>query len=389
MIPYADFLYFGVLLYIAVPTVLLGIIGIRPRAWLILATAGMLAVQYWHDDTLWPGMVLPELAVLIAYGVLQLAIVSTFLLLRRRGKSAPVFYAAILLSLLPLVVAKYVPLVAPDHLIGFLGISYLTFRALDTIIGIQDGLITRVSPLAFATFLLFFPTISSGPIDRYRRFEQDWKGGRTRRQFLADLDGAVHRVFTGFLYKFIIAALVKQYWLDPLSTQHGVLPMIGYMYAYSMYLFFDFAGYSAFAIGVSYLLGIHTPENFNRPFIARNIRDFWNRWHMTLSFWFRDHVYMRFVLMAGKRKWFKSRYVPGYIGFFLSMGLMGLWHGTAAHYLVYGLYHGALLAGHDLFSRWNKQHRVWGSGPLWTGAGIVLTFHAVCFSFLIFSGHLF
>ena len=70
------------------------------------------------------------------------------------------------------------------------------------------------------------------------------------------------------------------------------------MYAYSLYLFFDFAGYTAFAIGVGYLFGIHTPENFQRPFLARDIRDFWNRWHISLSWWFRDHVYMRFVMAA-------------------------------------------------------------------------------------------
>ncbi len=74
------------------------------------------------------------------------------------------------------------------------------------------------------------------------------------------------------------------------------------MYAYSMYLFFDFAGYSAFAVGVSYLLGVQTPMNFNKPFAARNIKEFWNRWHMTLSFWFRDYVFMRFVFWVNKKE---------------------------------------------------------------------------------------
>lgn len=78
------------------------------------------------------------------------------------------------------------------------------------------------------------------------------------------------------------------------------------MYAYSMYLFFDFAGYSAFAVGVSYLLGVQTPMNFNKPFAARNIKEFWNRWHMTLSFWFRDYVFMRFVFWVTKRNGLKA-----------------------------------------------------------------------------------
>ena len=82
---------------------------------------------------------------------------------------------------------------------------------------------------------------------------------------------------------------------------------LSYMYAYSLYLFFDFAGYSAFAIGFSYLLGVHTPENFNRPFLSRNIKEFWTRWHITLSFWFRDFIYMRFLLTAFKKKWFRRQ----------------------------------------------------------------------------------
>ena len=135
------------------------------------------------------------------------------------------------------------------------------------------------------------------------------------------------------------------------------------MYGYSLYLFFDFAGYSAFAVGFSYLLGIHTPENFNRPFLARNIKDFWNRWHMSLSTWLRDHVYMRFLLAAVKGRWFTGKYTASYLGFFLTFGLMGLWHGIEPYYLLYGLYHGTLLVGHDLFTRWNKRRRVWGKGP--------------------------
>jgi len=202
------------------------------------------------------------------------------------------------------------------------------------------------------------------------------------------LDTAVHRIFTGFLYKFILAELIRRYCMDPVGAETGLRATVSYMYAYSLYLFFDFAGYTAFAVGVGYLFGIHPPENFRRPFLARDIRDFWNHWHISLSSWFRDHVYMRFVMAATRQHWFGDRYVASYVGFFLSMGLMGAWHGFAPQYLLYGLYHAALLTGHDLFSRWNKQHKLWGSGPIWQAAGIALTAQAVCFGFLIFSGRL-
>jgi membrane protein involved in D-alanine export len=160
------------------------------------------------------------------------------------------------------------------------------------------------------------------------------------------------------------------------------------MYAYSFYLFFDFAGYSAFAISISYLFGIHTPENFNRPFLARNIRDFWNRWHITLSFWFRDHVYMRFLLAAARGKWFKSMHTAAILGYFLAFGLMGLWHGIELHFILYGLYMATLLSGFHIFSSWKKVHQRWREGPLWNALAVFITFNAVCFGLLIFSGRI-
>jgi membrane protein involved in D-alanine export len=228
----------------------------------------------------------------------------------------------------------------------------------------------------------------AGPIDRFRRFERDWNVERDRAAFLADLDGAVQRIVRGFFYKFLMARMVQRHWMNAAAVGTGFGATLSYMYAYSFYLFFDFAGYSAFAIGFSYLFGVHTPENFDKPFLAKNIRDFWNRWHVTLSAWFRDHVYTRFVLAAAKGRWFSDIRTASYLGLFGAMGLMGLWHGTTWYYVVYGVYHGALLVGHDVFVRWNKESRLWGDGPVWQLAGSFVTFHAVAFGFLVFSGRL-
>src|SRR5262249_9583796 len=156
----------------------------------------------------------------------------------RRTQNRWIFYGAIGLGLLPLVLARAQPYLAPDSLWGFAGISYVTLRALDVIFGIQDGTIKLAPPFQLIAFLFFFPTISSGPIDRFRRFAGDWERRRTRAEMLDDLDGAVRRIFTGFLYKFIIAALIKEYWLDPIEGGHGFVAIVSYMYAYSLYLFF-------------------------------------------------------------------------------------------------------------------------------------------------------
>jgi membrane protein involved in D-alanine export len=405
MIPYADFLYFGILLYMAVPTLLIRRLVGFSRAWVLLATGAMLIVQYATVAHLLPviaaggswisgssgvsGKVteVRDIWVVLACGLFQWAVARTFLGMRRRTSWYWPFPAAVILTLLPLVGARFLPLAMPGAQLGFVGISYMTFRSLDAIFGIRDKLIVSLPSLEFLAFLFFFPAISSGPIDRYRRFKEDWNRPHARAEFWKDLDGGIHRIFTGFLYKFILGASIKVYWIDRIAGG-GLLDTLSYMYGYSLYLYCDFAGYSQFAVGVSYLLGIHTPENFNRPFLAGNIKDFWNRWHISLSTWLRDHVYMRFMLAAAKGRWFTGKYTASYLGFFLTFGLMGLWHGMEPYYLLYGLYHGTLLVGHDLFTRWNKPRRVWGSGPLWRTAGTVLTFHMVCLGFLLFSGRI-
>jgi membrane protein involved in D-alanine export len=325
--------------------------------------------------------------IVAGYATYQWLVAILFLGARRRSKSNARLSAALSFALAPLATTKFLPLVSPHAEFGFLGISYVTFRILDILFCIHDGLISSLRIPEFFTYLFFFPTISAGPIDRYRRFEVDWKRVRSRQDFLVDLDMAVAKTSRGFLYKFILAALIKRFWVDH-ATANSLAATISYMYGYSLYLFFDFAGYSAFAIGFSYLFGVHTPENFNRPFIANNIRDFWNRWHITLSFWFRDHVYMRFLIAAAKGKWFKNEQTASYLGYFLSFGLMGLWHGTELHYIAYGAYHACLLTLYDLFSRWNKQRQLWGTSRFWRLASIIVTVHFVCLGFLIFSGRL-
>jgi membrane protein involved in D-alanine export len=386
MIPYAGFTYFVVLLYAAVPTLILGVFGRAGWRWALLVTAVMLLVQYQDVIHLRAQFHAREIWILVAFAVWQWLTVRGFA--RAGARAGWLFYGAVALSLLPLAAAKVIPLVSPKTQFGFLGMSYVTFRALDTVFCLRDGVIAAPETLDFLMFLFFFPTISAGPIDRYRRFETDWRKMRTRAEFLVDLDGAVQRFFRGLFYKFVVAALIRQHWLEPAARSGSLVALISYMYAYSFYLFFDFAGYSAFAISLSYLFGIHTPENFRQPFLARNIRDFWNRWHITLSFWFRDHVYMRFLLAAGRGKWFRSMHTAAILGYFLAFGLMGAWHGLELHYIVYGFYQATLLSAFHIFSSWKKAHHYWREGPLWNGFAIFLTFNAVCFGLLIFSGRI-
>jgi membrane protein involved in D-alanine export len=388
MIPYTSFLYFGISLYALLPNLLLNWWKRTFKIGVVLGTAFMLVIQYAVVREIVPGTSVLELWLVLGYAVLEYLLAGGFLLLRKRGSNRGLFYLASFLSLAPLLAAKFMPMFQVPYQVVFIGLSYVTFRCVDVIIGIHEGLIVSLPPLQYFTFLLFFPTISSGPIDRYQRFAADWNQERSVKSFLADLDAAVPHIFRGFLYKFILAALIKTYWLDVVAALGGLRANFSYMYAYSMYLFFDFAGYSAFAVGFSNLFGIHTPENFNRPFLALNIRDFWNRWHISLSYFFRDHIYNRFVFAALKGRWFKNKHVASYLGYVLSMGLMGVWHGTEFHFIAYGLYHGILLALNDLVERWNRKKKWWNPDRFAVKAVFIfITFNLVCFGFLIFSGH--
>lgn len=387
MTPYATFTYFGFLLYTALPALALGALGRLTKWFVLAATAVMLGLQFGLLLKLELTVTILQFWQLVGYAAYSGLLVSGFLAWKGRPKW--LITPAVVLMILPLAVVKLVPMFGATSLVGFLGISYVTFRSLDVLFGIQDGLIKTLRLRDFWLFMLFFPTIASGPIDRYRRFMKDWDAPRTRAEYLHDIDLAVDRLFRGFLYKFIIAFAVKTYWMDRVADAASFAGTVSYMYAYSLYLFFDFAGYSAFAVAISHVFGVRTPENFDRPFLARNIRDFWNRWHISLSTWFRDHVYMRFVMWATRRKLMASRFGVSALGFALSMGLMGVWHGLQWHYIVYGFYHAALMIGLEYLGNWNKRVKLWGDGPLYRWAGVFVTFQVVCFGLLIFSGKLF
>ncbi|MCU5705073.1 D-alanyl-lipoteichoic acid biosynthesis protein DltB [Bacillus wiedmannii] len=384
MTAYGSFYFFAIVGILLIPTIIAGLKGKMLRKYNAVLTLVMLVIIF--SDK-------PKQAIMLAAFIIwQYALIKGYLILRKQNNSTFMFCIAVILSILPLVLAKIAPFVPELKFVVFLGMSYVTFRAVQMVFEVRDNLIKELSFFNFWEFILFFPAISTGPIDRYRRFQKDIQKPPSAEEYQNLLYTGLNRIFQGFLYKFIIAYLIKQYFMDPtFAQQDTILSNMIYMYSYSLYLFFDFAGYSSFVIGVSYMMGIKIPENFNKPFISRNIKDFWNRWHMTLSFWFRDFIYMRFVFFATKKKLIKNRYTISYIGAFLNFFIMGIWHITGEHvyqYIIYGLYHAALFILFDIFERKNKKHKFWPNNKFTHVLAIVITFHVVCFGFLIFSGHL-
>ncbi|PEI88257.1 D-alanyl-lipoteichoic acid biosynthesis protein DltB [Bacillus pseudomycoides] len=384
MTAYGSFYFFAIVGILLIPTIIAGLKGKMLRKYNAVLTLVMLALIFSDKPK--------QAMMLAAFIIWQYILIKGYLLLRKQNNNTSMFYMAVILSILPLILAKIAPFVHELKFIVFAGMSYVTFRAVQMVFEIRDGLIKDFSFFNFWEFVLFFPAISTGPIDRYRRFQKDIQKPPSAEEYQKLLYTGINRIFQGFLYKFIIAYLLQKHFVDAVfANQDTIFSNAIYMYSYSLYLFFDFAGYSAFVIGVSYMMGIKTPENFNKPFISRNIKDFWNRWHMTLSFWFRDFIYMRFVFFATKKKLLKNRYTISYIGAFLNFFIMGVWHILGEHvyqYIIYGLYHTVLFISFDIFERKNKKRKFWPNNKFMHVLAVVITFHFVCFGFLIFSGHL-
>lgn len=352
------------------------------------------------------GKQLYQLVSLLIYVLWQVVLVYSYKIYRKKYDSKWIFYLWVFLAIFPLAWVKLLPLIEVQGraaFFGFLGISYLTFRAVGMIMEMRDGTLTQFSLWQFLRFLLFMPTFSSGPIDRFKRFNEDYETIPEPDQLMDMLEEAVKYIMLGFFYKFILAYVFGQLILPEVKemalSEAGIfnLPTLAVMYAYGFDLFFDFAGYSMFALAASNLMGIKSPINFKQPFKSRDLKEFWNRWHMSLSFWFRDFVFMRLVKLMVQKKVFKNRNVTSSVAYIINMLIMGFWHGLTWYYLAYGLFHGLGLVINDIWIRKkkaiNKERKAKGLPALpdnkWTVAlGIFITFHAVMFSFLLFSGFL-
>ena len=289
------------------------------------------------------GPSLAQLYALLFYVVWQTIWVYSYKFYRKKQDSKWIFYLHTALAVLPLFWVKVEPAISGHQsLFGFLGISYLTFRSVGMIIELRDGVLTDFSLWEFLRFMLFMPTFSSGPIDRFKRFNENYLQIPERNELLDMLEQSVKYIMLGFLYKFVLAHI------------------FGHM-------------------------------------ILGHVKEFWNRWHMSLSFWFRDFVFMRLVMVLMRNKVFKNRNTTSSVAYLINMLVMGFWHGVTWYYIAYGLFHGLGLVVNDAWLRKkktiNKERKSKGLPALpdnkWTQAlGVVITFHVVMFSFLIFSGFL-
>lgn len=218
-----------------------------------------------------------------------------------------------------------------------LGISFYTFQTMSYTIDVYRGEIKANRNLIdFATYVTLFPQLIAGPIVRYKSIETQLLNRKVTRSLMSE---GVERFIIGLAKKMLIANNCA-FLADNIFSLHtddlsAPLAWLGAI-AYGFQIYFDFSGYSDMAIGLGKLLGFNFPENFNYPYTAKSIREFWKRWHITLSSWFKDYLY---IPLGGNRKGHRRTYLNLFIVFFLT----GLWHGANWTFIVWGLFHGSLI----------------------------------------------
>ena len=231
------------------------------------------------------------------------------------------------------------------------GISFYTFQILSYTVDVYRGEAqVQKNPIDLACYVTMFPQLIAGPIVRYTDVAEQLK-----QRGRGDFQKGASRFLVGLGKKILFANLLGEVCAAWRGTQDGSV-LFSWLYAvsYTLHIYFDFSGYSDMAIGLGALLGFRFPENFNYPYIAASVTEFWRRWHMTLSRWFRDYVY---IPLGGNRKGMGKQLRNILIVWLLT----GFWHGAAWNFLCWGLYFAALLILEKLvLLRFLEKHRIFG-----------------------------
>ncbi|MFN0205765.1 MAG: MBOAT family O-acyltransferase [Planctomycetota bacterium] len=271
------------------------------------------------------------------------------------------------------------------HVAAVAGVSFYTFQAVGYLIDVYRG---EVEPerdfLAFALFVGFFPQLLAGPIGRAKILLPQWKAQPDVNDSV--ISTGTFLILSGALKKILIGDFLGTRLVNPAfgyPTGIGAPGVLLGTYGFAFQLYGDFAGYSEMAAGSARIFGIHLPINFNAPYRARNLTDFWNRWHISLSTWIRDYV---FLPISGRNP---SR-ARSLISAIVSMTLCGLWHGASFAWIGWGFIHGVGLAIHQTFvaslrKRFALKKKLDKSTPF-RAVSILVTFHFCCIGLFLVRG---
>jgi alginate O-acetyltransferase complex protein AlgI len=256
------------------------------------------------------------------------------------------------------------------------GISFFTFMAISYVVDVARGDVPVASWTDAFLYLSFFPHLVAGPIVRPAELIPQLDERRDERH--VDVAGAAWLILGGLFKKVVISSYLAAQIVDPVfgdPARRSALDALFGILGYAVVIYADFSGYTDIAIGVAKMLGFRFPRNFDRPYAARSIQDFWRRWHMTLSRWLRDYLY---IPLGGNRR--GDRRTAWNIA--ITMVLGGLWHGAAWTFVLWGAYHGALLVGHHVRAR--RSPEVQEEDWLRVAGQRLATFALVCVGWVFF-----
>jgi len=361
----------------------------RPLPWkLFMIAASYVFYAWWDWHFVW-----------LLAGVSALAQVGGLLVAQQRGAARRriVMAVAVTTTLAPLAFFKYYGFFAVNVTNGLsrlgihagppliqvilpVGVSFFSFMAVAYIVDIQRGDTEPAGWIDLFLYLSFFPHLVAGPIVRPNELIPQLDVRRDPRH--VDVGGAAWLIFGGLFKKVVISSFLASSIVDPVfgdPSRHGALETLFAIWGYAVVIYADFSGYTDIAIGVAKLLGFQFPQNFDRPYSARSLQDFWRRWHMTLSRWLRDYLY---IPLGGSR----GSQLRTYLNIFVTMVLGGLWHGAAWTFVFWGALHGA----GQVTGAYRRTRRAARGLPeaAPTGAGIwgqrLVTFHLVCLGWVFF-----
>jgi membrane protein involved in D-alanine export len=289
-------------------------------------------------------------------------------------------------------------LVLPDgwlhELLATAGLSFLFFKMLHVIVDSASGTLGDLRVTTYVNYCLNFTTFLMGPIQRYQNFDEQWRGEKASIEpgFEAHL-GAVNRVLRGLVKKFVVAELLWHFSIRPGMPIEslGALQLLVRTYVFYLYLYCDFSGYCDVVIGVGSLMGVRPPENFNLPFLARNVSDYWLRVHRTLTTWLTDYVFNPcFAALLRRMTERFGTYVPMAIALLVTMLVSGLWHGTTMAFVYFGLLHGVYLVIQHGYSTWmrkrlgRKRFAAFSRHIVVHGAAVFVTYNLTSLAYLFF-----
>lgn len=259
------------------------------------------------------------------------------------------------------------------------GISFFTFQSLSYTIDVYRKEITPLSnPLDYAFYVSFFPQLVAGPIVRARDFIP-----QIRRPLFVSSEmfgRGIFLILSGLFKKAIISDYISINFVERIfdnpTLYSGVENLMG-VYGYALQIYCDFSGYSDMAIGIALLLGFHFNMNFDSPYKSASITEFWRRWHISLSTWLRDYLY---ISLGGNRKGKIRRYA----NLIITMFLGGLWHGASWNFVLWGVFHGIALAAHKFYMELTGRKKGERSHGIRRFFGVLITFHFVCFCWIFF-----